>query len=100
MFAILRFSEESLQTASSQPKASTKLLKRAPHDGTLEAQTFAHVVSIAEEKKQRSLRPEPSKQLGLHLDSTPTVVTELRFLSTMPANTEALRAKYEVLRNK
>ena len=44
------------------------------HDGTMAAQTLAHVVSIDEEKKQRSLRSEPAKQLDLHLDSTPKVV--------------------------
>ena len=69
------------------------------HDGTVQAETLSHVVSIAEEQKQRAGRPEPPKQLGLHLDSTLTVQTKRRYMSSMPANTEALRTKYEVLTN-
>ena len=69
------------------------------HDGTLEAETLAHVVSLADEKKQRASRPEPAKQLGLHLDSTLTVQTKRRYMASMPQNTESLRAKYEVLTN-
>ena len=69
------------------------------HDGTIQAETLSHVVSIAEEQKQRASRPEPPKQLGLHLDSTLTVQTKRRYMSSMPATTEALRTKYEVLTN-
>ena len=46
------------------------------HDGTIQAQTLSHVVSIAEEQKQRAGRPEPPKQPGLHLDSTLTSQTK------------------------
>ena len=69
------------------------------HDGTIQAQTLSHVVSIAEEQKQRAGRPELPKQPGLHLDSTLTSQTKRRYMSSMPANTEALRTKYEVLTN-
>ena len=69
------------------------------HDGTLQAETPAHVVSIAEEQKQRAGRPEFPKQLELHLDSTLTVQTKRRDMSSMLANTEALPTKNEVLTN-
>ena len=69
------------------------------HDGTIQAETLSHVVSTAEEQKQRAGRPKPPKQLGLHLDSKLTVQTKRRYMSSMPANTEALRTKYEVLTN-
>ena len=69
------------------------------HDGTIQAETLPHVVSIAEEQNQRANRPEPPKQLGLHLDSTLTVQTKRRYMSSIPSTTEALRTKYEVLSN-
>ena len=56
-------------------------------------------MSIAEEQKQRAGRPELPKQPGLHLDSTLTAQTKRRYMSSMPANTEALRTKYEVPTN-
>ena len=37
------------------------------HDGTLTAETLAQVASLANEERQRASRPEPAKQLGLHL---------------------------------
>ena len=46
------------------------------HDGTIQAQTLSHVVSNAEEQKQRAGRPEPPIQPGLHLDSTLTSQTK------------------------
>ena len=46
------------------------------HEGTIQAETLSHVVSIAEEPKQRAGRPEPPKQLGLHVGSTLTVQTK------------------------
>ena len=53
------------------------------HDGTLEAETFTHVVSLADEKKQRAPRPEPEKQLELHLESTLTVQTKRRCITSV-----------------
>ena len=73
--------------------------EEALQDGTFQAETLSHLISIAEELKQRAGRPDPPKQLGLHLDSTLTVQTKRRYMSTMPASTEALRSKYEVLSN-
>ena len=69
------------------------------HDGTIQAETLSHVVSIAEEQKQRAGRPEHPKQLGLHLDSSLTAQTKRRYMSSMPANTAALRTKYDVPTN-
>ena len=34
------------------------------HDGTIKTETLAHIVSIAEEEKQRAGRPEPPKTTG------------------------------------
>ena len=53
------------------------------HDGTLEAETLAHVVSLADAKKQRASRPERAKQLGLYLGSTLTVQTKRHHMVTM-----------------
>ena len=38
-------------------------------------------------------------QLRLHFDSASTLQTNQRHVATVPQNTEALRAKYEVLTN-
>ena len=53
----------------------------------------------APKKPLRERDQNPPEQLGLHLDSTLTVQTKRRYMSSMPANTEALRTKYEVLTN-
>ena len=68
-------------------------------DGCLQAERLTHVVSAREEKNQKALKPEPARQLGLHLDSTLTIQTNRRFMSNMPTTTEQFRAKYRVMSN-
>ena len=86
-----------------QRTASTELLRsfeESLHDGTLQAEPLAHVVSIAEEQTQRAVGPGPPTEFGLHLDSTLTVQTKRPYMSSMPSNTKALCTKYEVLTNR
>ena len=68
-------------------------------DGCLQAERLTHVVSAREEKDQKGLKPEPARQLGLHLDSSLTIQTKRRFMSNMPTTTEQFRAKYRVMSN-
>ena len=63
-------------------------------DGELQAETLAHVLDIHEEETPRALKPEPSRQVGLHLDATLTIQTCRRYMSTMPTTTEELRDKF------
>ena len=66
-------------------------------DGLLYPETLARVISLAEENKQKSLKPEMSRQMGLHLDNTLTIQTKRRFISSMPGTIEELRNKYQVM---
>ena len=66
-------------------------------DGQLTAETLAHVVSLQEELDQKAKHPEPTRQLGLHLDSSLTIQTKRRYMSHMPSSTEQLRQKYKVM---
>ena len=66
-------------------------------DGHLTAETLAHVVSLQEELDQKARRPELSRQLSLHLDSSLTIHTKRRHMSHMPLSTEELRQKYKVM---
>ena len=52
-------------------------------NGTLKAVTLAHVVSAKEQEEEEHARPEPSCQLGMHLE------TKRTFMSEMPTTTEA-----------
>ena len=61
-------------------------------DGQLSAETLARVLCISEEESQRSLKPEPSRQMGLHLDATLTI-------QTRSTTTEDLRDKYTMMSN-
>ena len=69
------------------------------HNGVIEAETLAHVVSLEEEREQMASKPEPSTQMALHLGSTLTLQTKKRFLSRMPADPESLRMKCRVMTN-
>ena len=75
----------------------SKVLRIA--DGQLSAETLSHVMSLHEEDRQRAQRPEASRQLGLHLDSTLTKQTREKYKSTMPLTSEGLRDKYAVMTN-
>ena len=66
---------------------------------TWRAETLAHVISLHEEEKQKALRPEPSRSVGIHLDSSLSIQTQRRFMAKMPTNTEELRTKYKVMAN-
>ena len=57
---------------------------------------MSHVVSQEKEERKRALKPGPSRQLGLHLDSTLTIQTRRRFISS-PTSTEELRDKCAIM---
>ena len=67
------------------------------HNGVIEAETLAHVVSLEEEREQMALKLEPPTQMGLHLDSTLTLLTKKRYLSRMPTDLESSRTKDRVM---
>ena len=69
------------------------------HKRVIEAETLAHVVSREEEREQMAFKPEPPAQMGLHLDSTLTLLTKKRYLSRLPTDPETLRTKYRVMTN-
>ena len=69
------------------------------HNGVIEAETLAHVVSLEEERERMASKPEPPTQMGLHLDSTLSLQTQKRYLSRMPTDSESLRTKYRVMTN-
>ena len=50
-------------------------------------------------KEQKGKRPESARQVETHLDSTLTIQTRRRFVSTAPSKTEELRTKYKVMSN-
>ena len=62
-------------------------------NGTLKGITLAHVVSAKEQEAEDEARPEPSRQMGLHLDSTLTIQMKRRYMSAMLSSTEELRQK-------
>ena len=66
---------------------------------TWKAETLAHVVSLQEEESQKALRPEPSRSVGIHLDSSLSIQTQRRFMAKMPTNVEELLTKYKVMAN-
>ena len=66
---------------------------------TWKAETLAHVLSIQEEEKQKSLHPEPSRSIGIHLDSSLSIQTQRWFMAKMPTNVEELRTKYKIMAN-
>ena len=68
-------------------------------NSTMKAVTLAHVVSTKEQEDQEDAQPEPSRQMGMHLDSTWTIQTRRRYVSSMPTTTEGLRQKYRILTN-
>ena len=61
------------------------------HNGVIEAETLAHVVSSEEQREQIASKPEPPTQMGMHLDSTLTLQTKRRYISRMPTDPESLR---------
>ena len=68
-------------------------------NGTMKAVTMAHFVSAKEQEDQDDARPEPSRQMGMHLDSTLTIQTKRKYMSSMPTTTEGLRQKYRIMCN-
>ena len=67
--------------------------------GELKAETLAQVISESEEEEQRKLKPEPSRHLGINLNTSLMIQTRRRYLSAMPQNTEQLRTKYRIMSN-
>ena len=63
------------------------------------AEPLTHVVSLQEEEKQKALRPEPARGVGIHLDSSLSIQTQRRFMSSVPTTIEDLRTKYKVMAN-
>ena len=68
-------------------------------DGTLKAEPLSHVVSLFEEKQQDAKRPDPTRQYNLQLDSTLTLTTKRRHLSSDPTDEKGLRLKCSIMTN-
>ena len=68
-------------------------------DGLAIAEPLSRIISLPEEKLQKALKSEPSRQVGISLESTFTIQTRLRYVSVMPSTMEDLRTKYFVLTN-
>ena len=69
------------------------------HNGVIEAETLAHVVSLEEERVQIASKPELPTQVEMRLDSTLTLQTKKRYISRMPTDAESLRTEYRVMTN-
>ena len=67
--------------------------------GMLQAEPLDQVISQAEAEEQDPEKPDPPRQYGIHLNAALTIQMRRRYTSTLPANCEELRAKYEVLSN-
>ena len=61
------------------------------------AEPLTHIVSLQEEEKQKALRP--ARSVGIHLDSSLSIQTQRRFMSSVPTTIEDLRTKYKVMAN-
>ena len=66
---------------------------------TWKAEELTHVLSLQEEEKQKALRLEFARSVGIHLDSSLSIQTQRRYMSKMLANIEELRTKYKVMAN-
>ena len=88
-----------LPTSSLPAKSSIESFGEMIWKGTLKAVTLAHVVSAKDQDQQEEARPEPSRQMDMHLGSTVTILTKRRYISTMPTSTEDLRQKYRIMSN-
>ena len=66
---------------------------------TWRAESLTHVVSLQEEEKQKALRPDPARSIGIHWDSSLSIQTQRRFMSSVPTTIEDLRTKYKVMAN-
>ena len=53
-----------IQDSELPAQSNYEAFEESLHDGTIQAETLSHVVSIAEEQKQRAGRPEPPKATG------------------------------------
>ena len=86
--------EEVRQPYSGQhtPESSEETI---PND-TLKAVTLGHAVSAKEQEQSEEARPELQRQMGMPVDSTLTIQTKRRYMSTMPTSTEDLRQKYRI----
>ena len=71
----------------SHPESSEETI---PND-TLKAVTLGHAVSAKEQEQQEEAKPELQRQMGMPVDSTLTIQTKRRYMSTMPTSTEDLR---------
>ena len=67
------------------------------HNGVIEAENLAHVVSLEEERQQIASKPEPPTQMGMHLESTLRLQRKKRYISR--TDPESLRTKYRVMTN-
>ena len=85
---------------ASRANCTSKRTKKKLADGPLYPETLAKVTSLAEESKQKALKPEVSRKMGLHLNNTVTIQTKRRFLSSMPSTIEDLRNKCQVMTHK
>ena len=75
-----------IQDATLPAQICYESLEERLHNGVIEAETLAHVVSLEEEREQIASKPEPPTQMGMHLDSTLTMQTKNRYISRMPTD--------------
>ena len=68
--------------------------------GMLQAEPLDQIISQAEAEDQDRKKPEPPRHCGIHLDASFTIQTRRGYTSTLPANLEESRAKYDVLSNR
>ena len=65
------------------------------HNGLLKSKLWLTSVSVEEEREQIASKPEPSTQMGLHLDSTLTLQTKKKYISRVPTDPESF-STYEI----
>ena len=56
-------------------------------------ETLSQMFSVADESKETARKPEQSRHLGLNLDSTLSVQTRRRFITSSPTTIEDLRTE-------
>ena len=82
------------------------------HDDSLSSQSYFELFeerlaegclltssAVEEQAEQEAKKPEPARQLGLHLDGALMIQTKRRYMSSMPQTTEEFRLKYKVMSN-
>ena len=63
----------------------------------MKAETLARVVSKFDQAGQEASRPEPTREMSCHLDSSQSIEAKMMCVSTMLVTTEHFRLKYKVM---